>query len=72
MKHVYKKPKAILVDFHYDEKVTANSNIGEYGRYGNQNVGLCQFSKTVDCGRFFNPEEHGDLCVEMSDWSLRP
>ena len=72
MKHVYKKPKAILVDFHYDEQVTASSNVGEFGRYGNLAVGLCQFSKTADCGRFFNPEEHGALCAEMSDWSLRP
>lgn len=72
MKNVYKKPKAILVDFHYDEQVTALSNVGEYGKYGNPAVGVCQFSKNVDCGRFFNPEVHGNLCVEMSDWSLRP
>ena len=72
MKHVYKKPKAILVDFHYDEQVTANSNFGNYGKYGNMAIEVCQYSKTADCSRFFNPEEHGSLCVELSDWSLRP
>ena len=65
MKHVYKKPKAVLVDFHYDEQVTANSNVGNFGRYGNVAIMVCQYSGGTGCSFFFS-EGDGALCSNIA------
>ena len=71
MKHVYNKPKAILVDFHYDEQVTANSNISDYIESGHDSVGRCQYTAGTACTGLFN-SQHAALCDMEVPWSLRP
>ena len=71
MKRIYKKPKAILVDFHYDEKVTASSiGGGHYVEYGHSSVGRCQYTSGTACTNIFNPA-HGALCDWAVPWSGR-
>lgn len=71
MKRTYKKPKAVLVDFHYDEKVTASSVGGDiYGGYGHDAVGRCQYTSGTVCTNIFNPKD-GALCDMQVPWSSR-
>lgn len=73
MKRTYQRPKAMIVDFCYDEQITANS-AGDYGRIGDPNsVGLCQQGSPTLCLKFWVPGvTAGTTCrEEVSDWSLR-
>lgn len=52
MKKAYRKPKAMVVDFCYDEQVTASS--GNVATYGDpQHIGLCQQSSATACMHFW-------------------
>lgn len=68
MKQVYKKPKAILVDFHYDEQVTASSNSNVYGDYGNASVERCQYYSGAICTNIFN-SGHAAVCDTILPFS---
>lgn len=53
MKRTYKTPKALLVDFCYDEQVTAAS--GGTALYGDPNhIGKCQQSDEMTCVYFWS------------------
>ena len=59
MKRVYHKPKAVHVDFHYDEQVAASSGGGNSGvaLFGDpQHIGRCQQSDAETCTYFWNIE----------------
>ena len=52
MKREYCKPKAMVVDFCYDEQVTAAS--GNVATYGDpQHIGKCQQSSATTCKHFW-------------------
>ena len=52
MKRVYKTPKAKLIDFTYDEQVTADSQgVALYG--DPQHIGRCQQSSDETCTYFW-------------------
>ncbi len=54
MKRVYKTPKAVLVDFCYDEQVVATSGGGNTAQYGDPNhIGRCQQSSETTCVYFW-------------------
>ena len=58
MKRTYKTPKAVLVDFSYDEQVVANSSgIATYG--DPQHIGRCQQSSETSCMAFWNDDYPG-------------
>lgn len=60
MKRTYQTPKAIHLDFHYDERVTAESG-GDLAPYGDpNNIGYCQQSNPNSCTYFWNAD--GPLC----------
>lgn len=69
MKRTYKTPKAVHVDFNYEEKVTASS--GDIALYGDgNNLNVCQQVSTT-CWKWWTTDT--SLCrQEASDWSLRP
>jgi len=69
MKRAYKAPKAVLIDFTYDEQVVAASeNVATYG--DPQVIGRCQQSSASSCMVFWN-SDYGDAC-KMEPFSLRP
>lgn len=52
MKKAYCKPKAMVVDFCYDEQVTASS--GNTSLHGDpQHIGRCQQTSTTACVHFW-------------------
>ena len=53
MKKAYRKPKAMAIDFRYDEQVTASSggNVADYG--DPQHIGKCQQSNAASCKAFW-------------------
>lgn len=54
MKRTYKTPKAMLVDFCYDEQVVATSGGGGTAHYGDPNhIGKCQQSSEITCVYFW-------------------
>lgn len=58
MKKSYKAPKAVLIDFTYDEQVVASSgNVSDYG--DPQEIGRCQQSSPVSCVAFWNDNYPG-------------
>ena len=67
MKKPYKTPKAIHVDFHYEEQVTAQSS--GVALYGDPNqIGRCQQSSANSCVHFWTVGEQ--VCV-ANPFSLR-
>lgn len=69
MKRVYKTPKAVLVDFCYDEQVVATSGGGNTAQYGDPNqIGRCQQSDARTCVYFWL--NLGSQC-EHKPFSLR-
>lgn len=67
MKRSYKTPKAIHVDFHYEEKVKADS--GYIATYGDpQQIGRCQQSSATSCMVFW---DDGSSVCKMAPFSLR-
>ena len=61
MKRVYKTPKAVLVDFCYDEQVVADSS--GVALHGDPNhIGKCQQSNEKTCVYFWL--DLGGQCVE--------
>lgn len=73
MKKAYKTPKARMIDFTYDEQVTATSPGGGTGLQGSKNtLDLCQQSSNL-CTRFWSSDRPDAECRETaSEWSLRP
>ena len=71
MKRTYKTPKAVHVDFHYEEQVTATSlGEGHVSGYGDPNhTGYCQQYSPYTCTSFFLANL--DFCSETA-WSFRP
>ena len=69
MKRAYKTPKAKMIDFTYDEQVTAQS-AGNVATYGDpQKIGRCQQSSETSCVHFWN-ESFPSMC-EATPFSLR-
>lgn len=67
MKRTYKKPKAIHVDFHYDEQVKAESSgVALYG--DPQHIGRCQQSSETSCVYFWTA---GTTVCQSAPFSLR-
>lgn len=67
MKRIYKTPKAIHVDFHYDVQVTATS--GDTAPFGDPNkTGYCQQSNPTSCVIFWNDATY----CQSAPLSLRP
>lgn len=61
MKRVYKTPKAVLVDFCYDEQVVADSS-GGVALFGDpQQIGRCQQTSEKTCMHFWN-DIIGGIC----------
>ena len=70
MKRTYKTPKAVHVDFSYDEQVTASS-MGNVATYGDpQEIGRCQQSNENTCMVFWNDDYPGKC--QWLPFSLRP
>lgn len=70
MKRVYKTPKAVLVDFCYDEQVVATSGGGNTAQYGDPNhIGRCQQSSETTCMYFWLDFSSG-IC-QSKPFSLR-
>ena len=73
MKRTYKKPKAILVDFHYDQQVTASSSGGSsedrFDMYGFASVQRCQYGASA-CTSIFNPT-NASVCDVLLPWSRK-
>ena len=70
MKRVYLTPKAKLIDFTYDEQVTAASS-GAVAPFGDpQQIGRCQQSSETECVAFWNDGYPGKCKYEP--FSLRP
>lgn len=70
MKRTYEKPKAVLMDFRYDEKVTASStDDGKYDMYGLSSVMRCQYG-SGSCTSIFNPA-NASVCDVLLPWSRR-
>lgn len=68
MKKPYKTPKAIHVDFHYEEQVAASSS-GGVALYGDpQQIGRCQQSDPTSCVHFWTA--NSAVC-ESAPLSLR-
>lgn len=68
MKRAYKAPKAVLIDFTYDEQVVAASE--NYATYGDpQQIGRCQQSSPASCVVFWNDNYPG-MC-QQQPYSLR-
>lgn len=66
MKRVYKAPKAVLIDFTYDEQVTAaSSGVALYG--DPQQIGRCQQSSADSCMYFWD----SDAFCQAAPMSLR-
>lgn len=53
MKRVYKTPKAVLVDFCYDEQVVADSSGGVASHGDPNHIGRCQQSDARTCVYFW-------------------
>lgn len=54
MKRTYKTPKAMLVDFCYDEQVVATSGGGGTALFGDPNhIGRCQQTSENTCVHFW-------------------
>lgn len=69
MKRVYRTPKAKMIDFCYDEQVTATSDSG-IATYGDpQHIGRCQQSSDTTCTAFWNDSYPGK-CTHLP-FSLR-
>lgn len=67
MKRQYKTPKALHVDFRYDEQIKATSS--GVALYGDPNqIGRCQQSSDVSCFHFWATDT--ELC-ESNPFSLR-
>lgn len=67
MKRIYKTPKAIHVDFQYEEQVKAASS--GVALYGDPNhIGRCQQSSETSCVHFWTVGTH--VC-ESNPFSLR-
>lgn len=63
MKRTYKTPKALLVDFCYDEQVTAAS--GGTALHGDpQHIGRCQQGSEIDCMVFWTSDYDGKCTQE--------
>lgn len=70
MKRTYTPPKAVHVDFRYEEQVKATSVSGNVSGYGDPNyTGYCQQNSPYTCTSFFLAGL--DACPETA-WSLRP
>ena len=68
MKRVYKTPKAVLVDFCYDEQVVADSS--GVALFGDPNhIGKCQQSSEITCMYFWLDFSSG-IC-QSKPFSLR-
>ena len=68
MKRVYVTPKAKLIDFTYDEQVTASSS-GDVALFGDpQQIGRCQQSSATSCKYFWN----SDIYCQAAPMSLHP
>lgn len=66
MKREYQAPKAKMVDYCYDEQVTAaSSNVSGYG--DPQNINKCQQSSEFTCMVFWS----GSLPCQQQPYSLR-
>ena len=67
MKRTYKTPKAIHVDFHYEEQVKATSS--GVALYGDPNhIGRCQQSSDTSCVYFWTA---GTNVCQSNPFSLR-
>ena len=67
MKRTYKTPKAVLVDFCYDEQVVAaSSGVAPHG--DPQHIGRCQQSSETSCVVFWYPDQ-GQPC-QLEPFSL--
>lgn len=67
MKREYKTPKAMQINFSYDEQVTAQSSgVALYG--DPQQIGKCQQSSDTTCVHFWSADS--DLC-KAAPFSLR-
>ena len=67
MKRTYKTPKAIHVDFQYEEQVRADS--GYVSGYGDSDRhGYCQQNSPTSCRQFWFDSTY---CAS-DPWSLRP
>lgn len=61
MKKQYRTPRAVKVDFTFDEHVTATSS-GAIATYGDpQQIGRCQQSSPTACMVFWTAE-YGTMC----------
>ena len=61
MKRTYKTPKAVLVDFCYDEQVVAASS--GVALFGDPNhIGRCQQSSETSCVYFWNHSLQPAVC----------
>ena len=63
MKRTYKTPKAVLVDFCYDEQVVAaSSGVAPHG--DPDHIGRCQQSSPESCRAFWNDNYPGKCLYE--------
>ncbi len=69
MKRVYKTPKAVLVDFCYDEQVVADSSGGVASHGDPNHIGRCQQTSEKTCVHFWN-DIIGGIC-KAEPFSLR-
>ena len=70
MKRTYQKPKAVHVDFQYEEQVVASSSDSGVALFGDpQHIGRCQQSSETSCVVFWVGTS--EVC-KMDPFSLRP
>ena len=72
MKKAYKAPKAMMIDFIYDEQIRAES-AGDWGKVGDpDSVGLCQQMDPTRCRVFWMDGSAALSCkADPIPWSLR-
>lgn len=69
MKRQYRSPRAVKVDFTYDEHVTATS--GGIATYGDpQQIGRCQQSSATTCMHFWTAQFEGMCSADPLSLSL--
>lgn len=65
MKKAYRKPKAMAIDFRYDEQVTAASG-GYISGYGDpQQIGRCQQGNENTCMKYWS-SDYGNKCSDAA------
>ena len=71
MKKMYRTPKAVFVDFAFDEQVKAASvDVSDY-QDPPPKLNRCRQFYSTDCSHFFQIEIHGEVCAS-NPYSLRP